>query len=283
MKVRYLVTILTALLIMTGCSRTMMLNQTATTLDKREKETTFKNNLGATLFACYPSPLLTFGVQHRVGLKENVEFQFLFDTNLHIVFTGAVQFSNHFDWQFKFRALESNKVEIAFLPYFGLKQYIGISETPFSWSPHPGVPIGLGLGPTIGLKTIFSHNLAKKPVAIYYGFGVDLSENLLLLANLQRSYSFNNNLPFMDITIGLSFGVEVYKVVVTRHEIGLTTCFDLASSHSPGYSNSFTPNMPSFPTFTLSYMFAIGGRYGGKYANRPKEKGEDKPKIDWSE
>lgn len=283
MKVRQLLTIIGALLIMTGCSRTMMLNQTATTLDKGERETGGSAALGVTVAGYIPGPLLALGLQHRVALKENVEFQFRFETNCHFIPTGAIQFTNHADWYFKLRALNAKRVQLAFLPYFGIKQHIGITAPPFSWSP-PGMnDLGLGVGPTFGLKTIISHDMPNKRVSIYYGGGLDISENLLQIANLLNSKSYYSPLPFMDMTVGLSFGFELPRRVVTRHEFGLSVNFDLATIYSPMEKRLQNITIQGIPCFTFSYMFAIGGRYGGKYDNMPKEEREDRPKIDWSE
>lgn len=283
MKIRQLLTILTALLIMTGCSRTMMLNQTATTLDKGEKETAGSAASGVTVAGFVPGPLLALGLQHRVGLRENLEFQFRFESNCHFIPTGAFQFTNHADWYFKLRALNAKKIQLSFLPYFGIKQHIGITDPPSTWSPTEKSKLGLGVGPTFGLKTVISHDLPGKKVSIYYGAGLDISENLLLLANLYESSGYSSNLPFMDLTIGLSMGFELPRRVVTRHEFGLSVYFDLATVYSPQEGLLKNITMDGLPCYTFSYMFAIGGRYGEKYNNMQQERSEEKRKIDWSE
>lgn len=279
MTIRKIILLVISLAALTGCSRTMMLNQTATTLEKKEKELVFRGGAGVTMYGYMPSPLLSAGAQYRMGFKDNLELQFFYDCNLHIPINGMVQMSNHFDWTLKYRAVNRKRVQFALLPYFGVINKIGAPNYEDSyWSLPNGVyvPITLALGPELGLKTIISHDLRKKPVSLYYGMGVDISNNLLLLFNLARKERYHNSytgesyylnqgpLPFMNITAGLSFGVELRKALVTRHEIGATVNMNFIGSYAPGERRFQVAPTTLMPKFTISYMFAVGTRYKGK-------------------
>lgn len=264
-------------MIMTGCSRTMGLNQTAETLDKREKETTFKGGIGAQAHLHIPAMILNLGFQHRVGLKENFELQLLLESSLIICppYPHIPSVYSNADLLFKFRVFKGKRTQVALIPY------IGISQSFDSMKSQPDV------GPTLGLKAIFSHHFKRAPekrnLALFHGPTFEFNEQMILA-------------PCFNAILGYSLGFELHKRIVSRHEFNFNAKLDTTSNHY-NFSKDLNSFHVMYPTFTFTYTVMVGKRYKGTFkerraerekikaerAGKREERRKERDEIDWSE
>jgi len=233
----------------------MMVNQTAETLKPKEKESTFYTGIGLGLYSLSPSLKFQFGYQQRFGLSDNIEFQFFLYNDIDLA--AIMHLSTTLKIAPKFRIYHNDKYDLSLLPSVGIYHVL------------EGFMVTRYLGPFTGLTIISSHKIKKDRLTIYYGLGAEVGESFLRMFDLLDNYQNRFENMVIDLSLSTSFGLEVLKYpLVTRHELGVTTSFDIEKNSFYSYSSHYYDDSDDSDNIgidrvlvTVYYGFSIGGRY----------------------
>jgi hypothetical protein len=250
--------------------RTMMLNQTAETLQAGSGESSFSLSGGvATNTLGTAGPYLQGGYRQRWGITGRVELQLVSDVNffmsIHDVYDFVYLYARvNCDAGVKCKLFSIQGHTMALIPYAGI--YGGFGRWWFR-------PDGF-LGPYAGVKWVGSYRLARNStVAFYYGLMFELSEDLLSLRHTIPAVSggYQARAPLLDSNIGLVVGWQVYKSITSKkekkyllsfyHELGCTVSLNSSTLYDPSTKTVIDAQLQPV-AITAFYSFSMGSEYG---------------------
>ncbi|HBD93175.1 MAG: hypothetical protein A2015_01350 [Spirochaetes bacterium GWF1_31_7] len=231
-KILYALLVLIAIFLL-SC-RTMSLNQTAENLKKGKGESLFTPNVGG-IFIYNPSPysmpyigdaFISLGYQQRFGLTDLIELQFKHDIILMFPLPEIISYT---DFGVKFNLYEKDKFNIAIIPYSGW--FGGNGNRPIT-------------GPTTGFKFLVSGYNDKFKNSPYFGSIIQFKKDIVY-------FEYNQNYEYLfDLDLGLSFGCEINRKVITRHEFSISSNISFNNNASLGLIG-----------VSCAYNISVGGDY----------------------